>query len=71
MHAGGADTETVSKHKFIGSLLEHCQDRQVPVICAHELVPPGMHPLLSWAMGFGFRVCTMPPSAARVSHLRM
>jgi len=47
MHAGGADTETVSKHKFIGSLLEHCQDRQVPVICAHELVPPGMHPLLS------------------------
>ena len=34
------DSETVSNHKFIAALLQHCQDRDVPFLCAHELVPP-------------------------------
>ena len=32
------DSETVSKHAFIGALLDHCQQRDVPFLCAHELV---------------------------------
>ena len=34
------DSETVSNHKFIAALLAHCHERDAPVLCAHELVPP-------------------------------